>query len=474
MSAETKDASHPSGRSVLKLRIESDFREFVAQDGVRTTLSQVATALGIPVEDVAVVDLRFGCVILVISLPDEAAKRLLSLGVDSQDDALQLLARTLEISKITAGDEIEASELLKKNSIKFDADLAWLHISDLHLTSDYGDQISDISTDLKRFLEDLPGRLSDVNLAPDAIFFTGDIAQSGSEQEYEAAEAFFADLQQALPESSRFAPMFIVPGNHDVTWSAIDPDRELEFRGKLKSSADPKKTLDEYADYIAERQKSFRAFMDKLVGTLPIPPLDGFSFTSSFTTPNRTTRVGVAGFNSSWLSTRKDLYKNTATPHPESLADLDLQHLRLGSNQMRIAAVSPHLKKANIRIALMHHEPLSEWFAEPDREAQRQELSQYDFILRGHQHETCARVGAKFAGADDFVELAPGALRTKPHWYQGFMTTELDLHGGFMRLRAWTVSGHARRWLPDPEFGNGGVELRPLPDHLRLPKAIRY
>jgi hypothetical protein len=115
-----------------------------------------------------------------------------------------------------------------------------------------------------------------------------------------------------------------------------------------------------------------------------------------------------------------------------------------------------------------------EWFAEADRAAQRQELSHYDFILRGHQHETCARVGAKCAGSDDFVELAPGALRTKPHWYQGFMTTELDLRAGLMRLRAWTVSGHGRRWLPDLEFGNAGVEIRPLPDHLRISKVIQY
>jgi predicted MPP superfamily phosphohydrolase len=469
LAAETKDLSYPAGRSVLKLRIDRDFGAFVANDGVRTAVTNVAAALGIPAEDIAIIDLRSGCVILVISLPDDAAQRLLNLSSAPQDDPLQLLARTLSISKITAGDEIEASNLMKR-SIKFDADLSWLHISDLHLTNDYGDKLSDTSTDVSRLLEDLPNRLHDIKLAPDAVFFTGDVVQSGSVDEYEAAEAFFADLQQALPEPSRLAPIFIVPGNHDVTWSAIEPDRELELRSRLKSHASAMKALEEQADYIAERQKNFRTFMDKLVGTLPIPPLDGFSFTGSFTTPNRTIRVGVAGFNSSWLSTRKDLYTNISIPHSSSLADLDLQFLRLGSKQLRIAAISPHLKKANIRIALMHHEPLSEWFAEADREAQRQELSHYDFVLRGHQHETCARVGAKFAGSDDFVELAPGALRTKPHWYQGFMTTELDLRAGLMRLRAWTVSGHGRRWLPDPEFGNAGVEIRPLPNNLRISK----
>ena len=206
--------------------------------------------------------------------------------------------------------------------------------------------------------------------------------------------------------------------------------------------------------------------MEKLENTLANPALDGFSFTGSFGL-SRNIRVGVAGLNSSWLSTRKDLYKNYDKLQVESLADLDLQHLWIGAKQLRAAAISPHMENATIRIALMHHEPLSEWYADPDRFTQRQELSRYDFVLRGHQHETQARIGAKVAGRDDFVELAPGALRTKPHWYQGFMTTELDLRAGWMRLRAWSVSGRARRWIPDPEFGNGGVELRLLSDHLR-------
>ena len=454
---------------VVKVRMETDFDEFVKHDGVRSALVEFAAALGIAVKDIALLDIRKGCVIIVLSLPEEAGQRLLNIhDLSSNDDSLRALATTLNISKVIEGDVIENTELLRANRLDFNTDVCWLHLSDLHVTSDYEDQVSDTFADLNRFLEDLPKCLENVGLIPDATFFTGDIAQSGSEDDYEAAHLFFANLQEVLPPSSRLAPMYIVPGNHDVTWSAIEINRELELRSQLKSSSDPTSILEEYAEHINSRQRNFRYFIERLQDKLAMPPLDGFSFAHSFAGSSRDVRVSVAGFNSSWLSTRKDLYKATGAPHSEDLADLDLQHLWLGAKQLRSLALSPHFKNSNIHIALMHHEPLSEWYAEADRAVQRQELSRYDFVLRGHQHETRARVGAKIAGRDDFVELAPGALRTKPHWYQGFMTTELDLRAGWMRLRTWSVSGLARRWVPDPEFGNGGVERRPLPDHMRL------
>jgi predicted phosphodiesterase len=467
LTSKVTDSKSALQTAVVKLRLETDFNAFIANNSIEDTLSAVADALGILRGDIALLDVRSGCVILVVSLPEEAAQRLLAIGSSSsENDDLRDLATNLHISKIIAGDAIGAAELLRLDSVPFNADLCWLHLSDLHITSDYRNPRSDVHADLNRFLEDLPKRLGDLDLAPDVTFFTGDVVQSGTEEEYEVAEEFFATLQQVLPASSRFAPVLIVPGNHDVTWSAIDVKREIELREELKSSSDPMGVLQTHAGYIGDRQRNYRKFIEKLNGTLDIPPLDGLSFTYSFSAPSRGVHVGVAGFNSSWLSTRKDLHTK-ARKNYKSLPDLDLQNLRLGSDQLRDVTTSTHFSKSNIRIALMHHEPLSEWYAESDKLIQRQELSRYDFVLRGHQHETCARVGAKIAGSDDFIELAPGALRTQPHWYQGFMTTELDFRRGMIRLRTWSVSGHVRRWLPDAEFGNGGMEFRPLPERLQ-------
>jgi predicted phosphodiesterase len=453
-----------AGKTVVKVRLDLDYNRFVEENRVTSVLDQLARVLAIPVSDIVLLDLRAGCVILVIALPDDAAERLLAIGDIAADDALGLLARNLKVMRVTEGDLLEAPSFLSSPRARFHPDLAWLHLSDLHITADYGDVRSDTNADLSRLLEDLPKRLAESDIVPDAVFFTGDVAQSGEEEEYDAALSFFVDLQQSLPPASRRAPMLIVPGNHDVAWAAIDPTRELALRRELKASEDIVRVVRQHAPYIEERQRQYREFIDKSQGTIETPALDGLAFTYAFPAPARGVQVGVAGLNSAWLSTRKDLFARAGAV-AEDVGDLDLQHLHLGSEQLRTAAAG--IKGLTVKIALMHHEPLSEWYAEADRQVQRQELTRYDFVLRGHQHEPRLRVGAKVAGDDDFLELAAGALRTQPHWYQGFMTAELDLAAGLLRVTAWTVTGHGRRWVRDPEFGNGGCEIRALPNRLR-------
>jgi hypothetical protein len=61
------------------------------------------------------------------------------------------------------------------------------------------------------------------------------------------------------------------------------------------------------------------------------------------------------------------------------------------------------------------------------------------------------------AGHDDFIELAPGALRMQPNWYQRFMTNELDLREGYMRLHCLMVDPRPGRWILDNEFGKNDV-----------------
>lgn len=86
----------------------------------------------------------------------------------------------------------------------------WLHISDLHLSSDrpYGQDIVTNS-----FLDSLPG-LVQRHGSVDAIFVSGDIANIGALDEYDQATSFFDRLLEitALPKER----LFVAPGNHDV------------------------------------------------------------------------------------------------------------------------------------------------------------------------------------------------------------------------------------------------------------------
>src|SRR5215469_14711681 len=146
MVSSTSEVMPASQPLVVKVRMETDFDAFVERDGVRSTLVELAATLGIAVEDIALLDIRKGCVIIVISLPEEAGKRLLNLHASSSnDDALRALATTLNISKVIEGDVIENAELLRMNHLDFNTDVCWLHLSDLHITSEYANLVSDTS-----------------------------------------------------------------------------------------------------------------------------------------------------------------------------------------------------------------------------------------------------------------------------------------------------------------------------------------
>src|SRR5580658_4344669 len=95
--------------------------------------------------------------------------------------------------------------------------MRWLHLSDLHLGRAEG--ASQASA-----LKELVGAASVllVDRPVDAIFVTGDIANSGLEDQYRA----FADLVlqplRALP-ACKSALVFAVPGNHDMDLDASAP-----------------------------------------------------------------------------------------------------------------------------------------------------------------------------------------------------------------------------------------------------------
>src|SRR5437867_3505097 len=90
----------------------------------------------------------------------------------------------------------------------------WLHISDVHECDREGyhrvAMYDEIVAEVKRH-----------PTQPDFVFFTGDLAFSGTESEYDSlGKRLFEPLKDALPNNP---PIFIVPGNHDVDRAAVVP-----------------------------------------------------------------------------------------------------------------------------------------------------------------------------------------------------------------------------------------------------------
>lgn len=268
----------------------------------------------------------------------QVAESLLDSRTLPLDDPLAAAKASLRILTATEDAVVPTASLLRSKR-PFHSDFSWLHLSDLHITADYGDARSDTAADLGRFLDDLPECLDQMHVEPDAIFFTGDVAQSGAEEEYEVAKEFFDHVQDCLPTRSRQVPLLMIPGNHDVTWSAINPARDLEIRRELKLHGDSHSILDKHGDYLSERQLNYREFSNKSMGTVTTPTADALGFTHTVPAPKRGVRVGIAGLNSSWLSTRDDLLAGTGAK-PGDFGDVDLQRLHLSAGQMRLAAAS--------------------------------------------------------------------------------------------------------------------------------------
>lgn len=469
-------------RAILKLQFEQDFDEFVREGRIPSTLSAIAKILKISPSEISLLAVSAGCTIMILSLPVEEAEKLRKYLNASQtdkgviaeveglnDEQIEVLKSNSKTIKILGAPYFNSSSTL---DIEFEADLSWLHISDLHLKEEYTDSVSDTSVDLKRFLENLPGCLEDAGITPSVVFFTGDVARSGSSDQYTAAELFFAQLKDSLPEESKEVPFFIIPGNHDVDWNAIEVDAETAMRMELSPEEGEEFSTEKFAEvitahdaYISERRANYVAFAKRFHGgNCDWWAFDSFS--SCFTDASGRLKVGVAGFNSAWLSTRRDLLKKKHGTDERVHGSLDLESLALGPKQIREIKGSLNAFEVDIRIALVHHEPRSVWYRSYDSEVQRREFTDFDFVLRGHQHEPEARQAMMIAGKHGYVELAPGALRTRPERFQGFMAVELDFAAQFMRLTAWKPSSVSGKWVPDSDFGKGGVDFRPLPTPL--------
>jgi 3',5'-cyclic AMP phosphodiesterase CpdA len=132
--------------------------------------------------------------------------------------------------------------------------ITWLHLSDLHIQGTEGirDRVL-----FDKMLSDIQTCLEEENLELDAVFFTGDLAFSGQQEEYTPATEMLDEILDKCGLTGRREKLFIVPGNHDVDWSAVR-DSHKSFANDL---LDPREETDESKQYARMRGPgSFRGF----------------------------------------------------------------------------------------------------------------------------------------------------------------------------------------------------------------------
>ena len=92
-------------------------------------------------------------------------------------------------------------------------EIAYLHLSDLHIGDVLQKTIlSNVRNEIKEDIAYIVGKLGRL----DFIFFSGDLVQSGSKEEYEKFSDFLDELLLLLKEKGFTPKVLFVPGNHDL------------------------------------------------------------------------------------------------------------------------------------------------------------------------------------------------------------------------------------------------------------------
>jgi hypothetical protein len=251
--------------------------------------------------------------------------------------------------------------------------IRWLHISDVH-------ECSREEFHRQSMYAAIVQNVKNRHEKPDFVFFTGDVAFSGTKAEYDLIqERFVAPLRAALPDG---CPIFTVPGNHDVdrkragnprSWMT-DPDQQRAFQ---QVNADGRQKR---VDMILPRFDNYRAFEQSL-GTWDDDWLASEMGAACAIREINGRRLAIIGVNTAWLC------------HD----DKDWGHLSAGKTLCDAALQKARDSSPDLTIVLGHH-PLAAFAGEEewsDGDRVRERLEQANAIyLHGHMH----RSGAQRAG----------------------------------------------------------------------------
>jgi len=315
--------------------------------------------------------------------------------------------------------------------------ITWLHLSDLHFRK--GEQQAwDRDIVLHTLLDDVRERIKRDGLRPDFILVSGDIAFSGSADEYILAGAFFDDLLAATSLSKE--RLLVVPGNHDVDRAAIGVGARA-----IAAALDSRQTISELLTSPLDRQIVFRRlhrYAEFVNGYFGPGTYNDERFFSARTIALSGLRVGLLGLNSAWLARG---------------GDEDYGRLALGERQARVALDAS--RQADLRIALMHH-PF-DWLLSFDRDdCEALLVGGCHFILHGHLHRTglasletpdeaamIIAAGASFetrqsTNSYNFIQIDPISGRGTV-----YLRTYSDKRGGF-----WTADVMSYRNVEEGQY----------------------
>ncbi len=442
-----------SNHSIARFCLEMDFESFFQlQKGF---FSDLAKILEILPEEIKITGISCGCVLIRVEIPLEAQIHLIQKwnSLERPQDLLDFMIN-YKIRWIRFDDMVEKRvSIIIPTYERSEKQITWLHLSDAHLRSSEGAVQWSQDIVIQKFLDHLPSLLARNQLEPDFLFFTGDVAFSGKTDEYSIAKGFIEETISKLPKEPK---VFFVPGNHDVTWNQIDINTEKKLRNNLKNqqrilSLMLDASKEEERENIFKRQHNYNEFLNYFSNVMsPLEEDEQYYYLAIVN--HIGLDIGIVGFNSSWLSTRKDHIKKE-----EDIPDLDLQHLVIG--EPNIYKALDQLKDVELRIALIHHPPFSKWFNDIDLKAQNAMLPEFHFILRGHEHMEKFDSLSPIDQGRVAHHFASGALYLTDEYTNNFNVVKLNLDRGVGTIFFYTYFHNYYAWRPYTGPADEGYKL---------------
>lgn len=183
-------------------------------------------------------------------------------------------------------------------------EITYVHFSDLHI----GDQLavpllSNVKEELLSDLEFIKKELGHI----DIVFMTGDLVQTGAEEEFSEFEEFFDSLMPVLSDKGKSPIVFFVPGNHDLSRTSEPTSSVHQVMKNWTTNPDLRNDYfwnkdSEYIRYCEERFKYFDRYLRKYNEKHNLSPKYGLLPGDTYHTLDiKGVKIGVVGLNSSFL-----------------------------------------------------------------------------------------------------------------------------------------------------------------------------
>ncbi|WP_322779093.1 TIR domain-containing protein, partial [Frankia sp. Cas4] len=291
-----------------------------------------------------------------------------------------------------------------------------------------------------RLHDDLRGRAEAEGLRPDLVVLTGDLAETGDENEFDQVYDFLVALAASLElDRNRFV---LIPGNHDV-------NRLLCQSHFIHEQAHKRRPEPPYWP----KWKFFDALLRRFYGAdAPI----GFGVGAEWSLveiPDR--KIVVVGLNSTMAETHEEHYG------------------WLGEHQLRTVAeaLGRYERDGWLRIGAVHHNPIRGATSDDENLRDADDLDRIlgphlNLLLHGHTHDGRASwlpSGLPVASTGSAAVDAPARPSEVPNQYQ-LLRIDRD---GFTR--------YARRYEPDQKRWTGDLRVDPTGSSwsVRTPSAFR-